>query len=192
MPAAGHVILVGCHHSVLPIIRAVLLYVVVLWVFLLSKYTIFKPPGSFGIAIAMDWLVQHPTDQCTHAPKVQEIHLFMRACFFCLIYAYFQRITLPSSLPLVPHIRGHTARTPLPSPLPSACLRFNREKKKMFRIKFPSLASPCVELVCIYSTYQNSTKHASCEALSAVSFYTDTFVSGLDIDQNEYTRHTFW
>ena len=59
------------------------------------------------------------------------------------------------------------ARTPLPSPLPSACLRFNREKKKMFRMKFPFQGSRCVELVCIQSTYQYTTKHEGCEALSA-------------------------
>ena len=34
-----------------------------------------------------------------------------------------------------------------------------------FRIKFPSLSSPCVELVCIHATYQYSTQHAGCEAL---------------------------
>ena len=158
--------------------------------FVVKIYT-FKPPGTCGIAIAMDLLVQQPTDQHTLAPKVQEIHSFMLACFFCPIYAYFQRITLSSSLPLVPHIRGHMARTPLPSPLPSACLRFNRDGKKMFRMKFSSLASPCAELVCIHATCQCSTQHAGCEALSAVSLYTYAFVSGLDLDPNEHTRHTF-
>ena len=50
-------------------------------------------------------------------------------------------------------------------------------KKKRFRIRLPSLASPCVELVCIHATYQYNTQHAGCEALSAVSLYTDAFVS---------------
>ena len=45
------------------------------------------------------------------------------------------------------------------------------------------------ELVCIYATYQYSTKHAGCEALSAVSVYTDAFVSGLDLDPNEHTSY---
>ena len=62
----------------------------------------------------------------------------------------------------------------------------------MFRIEFPSLASPCVELVCIHATYQYNTQHAGFEALSADSLYTDAFVSGLDIDPNEHTRYTFW
>ena len=60
----------------------------------------------------------------------------MLACSFGPIYAYFQRITLPSSVPFVPHIQGRTARTPLPFPLPSACLRFNREKKKSSELGF--------------------------------------------------------
>ena len=50
----------------------------------------------------------------------------------------------------------------------------------MFRIEFPSLASPCVELVCIHATYKYDTRHAGCEALSAVSSYTDAFVSGFN------------
>ena len=40
-------------------------------------------------------------------------------------------------------------------------------------MEFPSLASPCVELVCIYATYQYRTKHEGCEALPAVSLYID-------------------
>ena len=152
--AAGHVVLVECYHSVLSMIRAVLVYVVELSVFCCQKkpFLRLQVPG-INIAV-MDGLLQHSTDQYTHAPKVQEIRPFMLACFFCPIYAYFQRISLSSSLPFVPHIRGHMARTPLPSPLPRACLRFNREKKKKFRITFPSLASRCVELVCIHVTYQ--------------------------------------
>ena len=64
-------------------------------------------------------------------------------------------------------------------------------RKEMFRIKFPSLAPSCVELVFIYATCQYSTQHAGCKALSAVRLYTDVFVSGLDLDPNELTRHTF-
>ena len=60
----------------------------------------------------------------------------------------------------------------------------------MYIIKFPSLASPCVELVCIHATYQYNTQHAGCEELSAVSLHTDAFVSGLVLDSNEHTRHT--
>ena len=59
----------------------------------------------------------------------------------------------------------------------------------MFRIKFPSLASPCVELVRIHATYQYNTQHAGCEELSAVSLHTDAFVSGLDLDPNEHTSY---
>ena len=61
----------------------------------------------------------------------------------------------------------------------------------MFRIKFPSLASPCVELVCIHATYHYNSQHPGCEALSAVSLYTDTFVSGFDLDLHKHIRHFF-
>ena len=129
-----------------------------------------------GIDIVIDWPVQHPNDQCTHK-KVQEIHSFMLKFFFCPIFTYFLRITLSSSLPFVTQIRGHMARTPFPSPIPRVPSSLIA-RKKMFRVKFPSLASPCVELVCTHGTYQNNTQHAGCEALSAVSLYTDAFVSG--------------
>ena len=59
------------------------------------------------------------------------------------------------------------------------------------RYNHTSLASTCVELVCIHATYQDITHHAGCEALAAVSLYNDFFVLGLDLDPNEYTRHTF-
>ena len=55
-------------------------------------------------------------------------------------------------------------------------------------IKFPSLASPCVELVCIHATYQYYTQHAGCEALSAVSSYTDAFISGLSLSTRTTTH----
>ena len=59
------------------------------------------------------------------------------------------------------------------------------------RYNHTSLASTCVELVCIHANYQYDTQHAGCEALSAVSLYTDVFVSGFDLDPNEHIRHTF-
>ena len=134
----------------------------------------------------MDWLLRHPTDEYTHAPRSAG-STFIHACvFFCPIYAYIRRSTLSSSLPFLTHIRGHMVRTSLPSSLPCvpSC---NREKKKTFRIKLPSLTPPCVELVCIHETYQYSTQHAGCEAFSAVSLYTDAFGSGLDLDPNKHT-----
>ena len=78
------------------------------------------------------------------------------------------------------------------SPFPTTVLAFFLvAKKKGFRNRFPSLASPCVELVCFHATYQYNTQHAGCEALSAVSSYTDAFVSGFDVDPNEHIRHFF-
>ena len=136
-----------------------------------------------GVGIVMDyWLVQHPPDQHTHQ-KVQEIHSFKLAFFSCPILPYFLRVTLSSFLPFVSHIRGHMARTPL------ACLRFSREKTPL-RNRFPSLASLCVELVCIHATYQHHTHQSGCEALSAVNTYADAFVSGFDLGPNEHIPGT--
>ena len=59
----------------------------------------------------------------------------------------------------------------------------------MFRIKFPSLASPCVELVCIHATYQYNTQHAGCEALSAVSLYTDAYLVCLRLRSRPERTH---
>ena len=66
-----------------------------------------------------------------HTPKCRK---FTHSClhFFCPPYAYFLRITLSISLHFVPHIRGHMARTPLPSPL----LRSNREKSQCSELSF--------------------------------------------------------
>ena len=137
----------------------------------------------------MDWLIQHSTDHYTHQKCRKFIHLCLS--FFCPIYAYFLRITLSISLPFVTRIRGHMARTPLSSLLPCVPSFLSRETAShMFRIMFPSRASPCVELVRIHATYQYNAQHAGCEELSAVSLYTDAFVSGVDLDPNEHTRHT--
>ena len=43
--------------------------------------------------------------------------------------------------------------------------------------------------MCIHATYKYDRQHASCEALSAVSSYTDAFVSGFDLDPNKHIRH---
>ena len=59
------------------------------------------------------------------------VHSFLRFFFFfffCPILAYFQRMTLSSSLPFVTHIRGHMERTPLPSPLPCLPSFWSRKK----------------------------------------------------------------
>ena len=69
-------------------------------------------------------------------------------------------------------------------------VRANRVKLHVtcsgFVLKFPSLASTCVELVSMQPT-----KHSIIRgALSAVNLYTDVFVSGFDMDRYEHTRHT--
>ena len=86
---AEHVI-VGCHHSVLSIIRAVLLLCVVELQFFFVKINIFYT-SRYLVLISLwigRYITQHPTDQYTHH-EVQEIRSFMLALFFCPIYTYF-------------------------------------------------------------------------------------------------------
>ena len=78
------------------------------------------------------------------------------------------------------------------SPFPTTVLAFVVlvAKKKKFKIRFPSLVSPCVGLVCMHATYQQyNTQHAGCEALSAVSSYADALVAGFDLDPNEHIQY---
>ena len=115
--AAGHVVLLECHHSFSAFSDSGCTTVRSRVVSFLGGQNIhvvnLQVPGS---NIAMDWLIQHPTDQYIHQKCRKYIHLCLRF-FFCPIYAYFLRITLSISLPFVTHIRGHMARTPFPSPL---------------------------------------------------------------------------
>ena len=115
--AAGHVVLLECHNSVLSMIRPERLQQS--HEFSLSKYKHALNLQVPDIDTTMDWLTQHPTDQCTHSPKNAGNTLIHACEFSCPIYSYFLRITLSSSLPFVTHIQGHMARTPLPSQLPS-------------------------------------------------------------------------
>ena len=146
-------------------------------IFYISRYLVF-------ILLWIGWYDTQPIN--THAPKSAGNASIHACVFFCPIYAYFLRITLSSSLPFVSGVTWH-ALLSLPTTVRAFVLVARKEK---FRVKFPSLASPCVELVCIYTTYQYITQHAGCEALSAVSLYTDAFVSGLDLDPNEHAHVT--
>ena len=68
-----------------------------------------------GIEVAMDWLIQHPTDQYTHQTCRKYIHLCL---LFFLSYLHVFSAHSFVNLPFVTRIRGHMARTPLPSLLP--------------------------------------------------------------------------
>ena len=134
----------------------------------------------------MDWLVQHPTDQYTHAPKSAG-YTFFNACAFFLSHQRVFYVHYFVKLPPVPksYPGSHGTHS---SPFRTTERAFVLiARNKMFRIGFPSLASPCVELVCIHATYQYHTQHAGCDSLSAVSLYTDAFVPDLDLDPNEHT-----
>ena len=61
----------------------------------------------------------------------------------------------------------------------------------MFRIKRPSMAPACVELVFTHATCQYIPQYVGCEALSAVTLCAHVFVSDFGLDQNEHTRHAF-
>ena len=135
----------------------------------------------------MDWLVQHPpNDQYTHATK-KSGNTFIHACVFFLshlrVFSAHYFVKLPPFRNSYPGSHGMHS-----SPFPTTERAFGLiARKKMFRLIFPSLASPCVELVCIHATYQYNTRHAGCESLSAASLYTDAFDLGLDLDPNEHT-----
>ena len=136
-------------------------------------------------------MVQHPTDQYAHL-KVQEIHSCMLLAFFFRshprVFSVHDFVKLPPFRNSYPGSHGTHS-----SPFPYTVLAFVVlvAKKTRFRIRFPSLASPCVELVYIHVTHQYDTQHAGCEALSAVSSYTDAFISVFDLDPNEHIRHFF-
>ena len=143
--AAGHVVLVEWHHSVLSMFRAVQLYVVELWLLFFVKETFLKP--WYTVDIAMDWLVQHPTDQYAHAPKSAGNTLICACVFFCPIYECFLRITLPISLFRTRYLMsGFIWQALLSLPHYRVCLRSNREKKKTFRMKFLEVSFPGVPL----------------------------------------------
>ena len=122
-----------------------------------------------GIDIAMDWMVQHPTDQYTRTKKCR--NTFIHACVFFLSHLrvfsahYFVKLR-----PFRNSYPGSCGTHFSLFPTTERAFVYSRAKK-MFRIKFPSLASPCAELVCIHATYQYNKQHVGCEALSAVSLY---------------------
>ena len=111
-------------------------------------------------------MVQHPADQYTYQ-KGQEIRSCMLFAFFFLFhpraFSAHDFVKLPPFRNSYPGSHGTHS-----SPFPTTVLAFVQvAKKKRFIIRLPSLASPCVELVCIHATYQYNTQHAGCEALSA-------------------------
>ena len=124
-------------------------------------------------------------NQSIHAPKCAG-NTFILAFFFLShprVFSAHVFVKLPPFRKSFPGSHGTHS-----SPFPTTVLAFVLiTRKKKCRMKFPSLASPWVGLVCIHPTYQYNTQHAGCESLSAVSLYTDAFVSGFDLDPNEHT-----
>ena len=135
------------------------------------------------------WYSTQPIN--THAPKSAgntSIHARVFFPSYLRVFSAHYFVKLPPFHNSYPGSYG-THSSPFPTTKRALVLM---ARKKKLRIKFPSLASPCVELVCIHSTYRYNMQHAGYEALSAVSLCTDALVSGLDLDPNELTRHTFW
>ena len=185
--AAGHVVLIECHHSLLSMIWADLLLQWRSCEFFFGQNKHFVYLQVPGIEIVMDRLLQNPTDEYTHAPRSAG-NTFIHACvfFFSVPSTRIFASLLCQAPSLTQLISGVTRPALLSLPQYRACLRLITRKNK-FRVKFPSLASPCVELVCIHATQQYNTQHAGCEALSAVSVYSDAIISGLELDPDEHT-----
>ena len=100
------------------------------------------------------WIDWHSTQPINpHAPKCRKyIHSCLRV-FSVPSTRIFSALLCqaPSLSYLISGVRWH-ALLSLPHYRTRAFVSIAR--KKMFRIKFASLAPPCVELVCIYATYQ--------------------------------------
>ena len=139
------------------------------------------------ILLWIGWYSTQPIN--THAPKrVGNTRIPAGVSFVSYL-----RVRSAHNFVKVPPVRNTYPRShgTHSSPFPSTERAFALiPRKKCLRIKFPSLASPCVELVCILCNLPAYTQRAGCEALSAVSLYTDAFVSGLDLDPTEHTCHT--
>ena len=119
--AAGHVVLVECHHySFSAAFNAV---VVVHWSCeggFMAKTNIFYT--SRYLVLILLWIIIFGwcSTQAINT-RTKKCRKYIHACcfryFFCPILVYFLRMTLSSSLPFVTHIRGHAART-VPCSLP--------------------------------------------------------------------------
>ena len=139
-----------------------------------------------GVDIGMDYsLAQHPTDQYVHPPKSAG-NTFIVSCVFLLSHP--RVLSAHDFLKLPPFLNSYRgSHSTHSSPFPNTVLAFALlARKKMFRIKFPSLASPFIELVCIHASHQSNTQHAGCD--SVVSSYTDAFVLGFDLNPNEHIQ----
>ena len=146
------------------------------------------------LVLVLSWVITigwHSTQSMnTRTLKCRKyIHACCVRLFFCPIFLYFLCMTL-SKLPPFRNLYAGSHGTDS-SPIPTTVLAFVVlvAKKKRFRIRFPSLASPCVGRLCIDATCKYNTQHAGCETQSEVSSYADSFVSSLDVDPNEHIRH---
>ena len=158
--AAGHVVLLECHHSFSAFSDSGCTTVRSRVVSFLGGQNIhvlnLQVPGS---NIAMDWLVQHPTDQYTHQKCRKYIHLCLRLFLSHLrVFSAHFFVNLLRFRNAYPGSHGTHS-----SPFPTTVFAFVLiGRKRIFRIKFLSLASACVELVCIHPTYQCNKQHAGC------------------------------
>ena len=121
--------------------------------FSLSKKTVFKPPGTWycycrGLTgTAPNRSIRTRTKTCR-----KYIHSWLRVFSVPSSSIFSALLCQASSLSCL--IFGVTWHALLSLPLyrARAFVLIAREKK-VFRIKLPSLASPCVELVCVHATY---------------------------------------
>lgn len=105
-------------------------------------------------------------------------------CIFCSLF-------LTRSLRFVNNIRGVTRQVLLSYSHYGAFLRCHRNK--MHIMIFPDvffLQSTCVDLVCMQRTPHTVRIIRGYAPHSAITLYTDDFVSGFNLDLNKHTRNT--
>ena len=136
--AAGHVVLVECHHSVLSMIRAVL-PVVELWGGgVVKKLLYLQVPGIY---IVMNWLAQHSIDQYT----LQKCRKYIHSCFcFFLSHLHVLSAHYFLKLPLFrnsyPGSRG-THSSPFPTAVRSFVLIARKKGSELSFLPWSPLAS---------------------------------------------------
>ena len=138
----------------------------------------------------MDWLVQHPTDQYTHASKSAG-NTLIHACVFFL--SHLRVFSAHYFVKLPPFRNSYPGSHGTPSSLPHyrACLRFNSEKKKCSELSFlpwrPLASNWCafMQPTSIIRSTQAARRFLRSVCILMLTWY----VSGLDLDPNEHTSY---
>ena len=128
------------------------------WVFFLAKVHVFYTSRYLVLILLSTSIVGWYSTQPINT-RTKKCRKYNHACYLRFFFLSHPRVFSAHDFVRLPPVRNShpgshgTYSSPFPTTY-RACLRFSREKEKRFRIRFPSLASPCVELVCIHATYQ--------------------------------------